>query len=203
MLNKFFKNIEKKRLKDKNFEFLFEEYTRDEAVVIDTETTGLDRKKDEIISIGAVIVKNNKILLSQKFHIFVKPTTDLSIESIKIHKITPDMLKNAFSPETAIKEFINFIKNRPLVGYYLEFDIAMLNKLTKKYLGIKLPNKQIEVSAIYYDKKIGLIPQKHIDLRFDSIMKDLKLPIIGKHDALNDAIMTALIYIKLQNCKKI
>jgi DNA polymerase-3 subunit epsilon len=203
MLSNFFKNIEKKKLKNKNFEFLFEEYTGDEAVVVDTETTGLDRKKDEIISIGAVIVKNNKILISRKFHIFVKPTTDLSVESIKIHKITPDILKNAFSPETAIKEFINFIKNRPLVGYYLEFDIAMLNKLTKKYLGIKLPNKQIEVSAIYYDKKIGLIPQKHIDLRFDSIMKDLKLPIIGKHDALNDAIMTALIYIKLQNCKKI
>jgi len=34
-------------------------------------------------------------------------------------------------------------------------------------------------------------------------MKDLNLPIIGKHDALNDAIMTALMYIKLQNCKKI
>ncbi|GAB6073661.1 3'-5' exonuclease [Nautilia lithotrophica] len=203
MFGKFFKELEKKKLKDKKFEFLFDEYKGDEVVVVDTETTGLDRKKDEIISIGAVIVKNNRILLSKKFHIFVKPSKELSIESIKIHKITPDMLKNAFEPETAIKKFLNFVKNRPLVGYYLEFDVAMLNKLTKKYLGIKLPNKQIEVSAIYYDKKIGLIPQKHIDLRFDSIMKDLDLPIIGKHDALNDAIMTALMYIKLQNCRKV
>ncbi|ACM92591.1 exonuclease [Nautilia profundicola AmH] len=203
MFGKFFKELEKKKLKDKNFEFLFDEYEGDEVVVVDTETTGLDRKKDEIISIGAVIVKNNRVLLSRKFHIFVKPSKELSIESIKIHKITPDMLKNALEPETAIKMFLNFIKNRPLVGYYLEFDVAMLNKLTKRYLGIKLPNRQIEVSAVYYDKKIGLIPQKHIDLRFDSIMKDLNLPIIGKHDALNDAIMTALMYIKLQNCKKI
>ncbi|WP_456479421.1 3'-5' exonuclease [Nautilia sp.] len=203
MFGKFFKELEKKKLKDKNFEFLFDEYKGDEVIVVDTETTGLDRKKDEIISIGAVIVKNNRILLSKKFHIFVKPSKPLSIESIKIHKITPDMLKNALEPETAIKKFLNFIKNRPLVGYYLEFDIAMLNKLTKRYLGIKLPNRQIEISAVYYDKKIGFIPQKHIDLRFDSIMKDLNLPIIGKHDALNDAIMTALMYIKLQNCKKI
>jgi len=199
MFEKFFKNLNKKRLKDKNFKSLFDEYNGDEYVVVDTETTGLDRKKDDIISIGAVIVKNNKILLSKKFHIYVKPTKELSSESIKIHRITPSMLKNAFSPEIAIKKFLEFAQNRPLVGYYLEFDIAMLNKLTKKYIGIKLPNKQIEVSALYYDKKIGLIPQAHIDLRFDSIMKDLNLPLIGKHDALNDAIMTALIYIKLQN----
>jgi len=199
MFENFFKNLQKKKLKDKNFEFLFDEYEGDEYVVVDTETTGLDRKKDDIISIGAVIVKNNKILLSKKFHIYVKPTKELSTESIKIHKITPSMLKNAIDQESAIKEFLNFAKNRPLVGYYLEFDVAMLNRLTKKYLGIKLPNEQIEVSAIYYDKKIGLIPQKHIDLRFDSIMKDLNLPLIGKHDALNDAVMTAMIFIKLQN----
>ncbi|EDM23771.1 3'-5' exonuclease [Caminibacter mediatlanticus] len=193
----FLKKFQKKKLKDKNFSFLYEEYTGDEVVVIDTETTGLDTKKDEIISIGAVIVKNNKILLSKKFHIYVKTTKKISNDSIKIHKITPTTLKNAVETKEAIYEFLNFIQNRPIVGYYLEFDIAMINKLTKKYLGIKLSNRQIEVSSLYYDKKIGIIPQKNVDLRFDSIMKDLNLPIFKKHNALNDAIMTALIYIKL------
>jgi len=191
------KKFQKKKLKNKNFSFLYEEYTGDEVVVIDTETTGLDTKKDEIISIGAVIVKNNKILLSKKFHIYVKTTKKISNDSIKIHKITLTTLKNAVETKEAIYEFLNFIQNRPIVGYYLEFDIAMINKLTKKYLGIKLPNRQIEVSSLYYDKKIGIIPQKNVDLRFDSIMKDLNLPIFKKHNALNDAIMTALIYIKL------
>ncbi len=79
---------------------------------------------------------------------------------------------------------MHFIGNRPLVGYYLEFDVAMINKYLKPHLGIKLPNKQIEVSKIYYDKKYRINPQSHIDLRFDSIMKDLDLPIFGKHDAI-------------------
>ncbi|MGM0623724.1 MAG: 3'-5' exonuclease, partial [Campylobacterota bacterium] len=37
----------------------------------------------------------------------------------------------------------------------------------------------------------------------DSIMKDLKLPIMGKHDAINDAIMTAMMYVKLKNISKL
>jgi len=47
-------------------------------------------------------------------------------------------------------------------------------------------------------KKLKLIPDGIIDLRFDSIMKDLGLPIFGKHDAINDAIMTAMMYVKLK-----
>lgn len=75
----------------------------------------------------------------------------------------------------------------------------MINKYIKPKLGITLPNKQIEVSALYYDKKIGKIPQGNIDLRFDSIMKELKLPRLSKHDAINDALMTSMIYLKLKN----
>jgi DNA polymerase-3 subunit epsilon len=79
----------------------------------------------------------------------------------------------------------------------------MINKYLKPYLGITLPNRQIEVSGLYHDKKIKLIPDGVIDLRFDVMMKDLGLPIFGKHDALNDAVMTAMMYIKLQNIEKV
>lgn len=192
------------KLKDKNFSFLFDQYDGDEVVVFDTETTGLNPKKDEILSIGAVKVKkDSKIIISKPFERYVKPSKNINIESIKIHHIRHVDLENAQDPTLAIKEFLEFIGNRPLVGYYLEFDIAMINKYIKPLLGIKLPNKQIEVSGLYHDKKIKFIPDGIIDLRFDEIMKDLKLPMMGKHDATNDAIMTAMIYVKLQNCTKI
>ena len=79
----------------------------------------------------------------------------------------------------------------------------MINKYVKEKIGIILPNKQIEVSALYYDKKIGTIPQGNVDLRFNSIMKELNLPMMGKHDAVNDAIMTAMIFIKLNSNKNL
>ena len=196
-------HFNRKNLKDENYSFLFDKPPLDEVIVYDTETTGLNPKKDEILSIGAVKIRGNKILTSEKFELFVKPTKEISEESIKIHQIRNIDLQNGSEPNEALEKFLHFIGSRPLVGYYLEFDINMINKYLKPYLGIKLPNKQIEVSGVYHDKKIKFIPEGNIDLRFDVIMQDLGLPIFGKHDAINDAIMTAMMYVKLKNISKI
>lgn len=203
MLKHFFQNLNKKRLKDPRYLFLFDDAPLDEVVVFDTETTGLNPKKDEILSIGAVKIKGNKILTSQKFEMFLRPTKDIKEESIKIHQIRNIDLQNGCEPQEAIEAFLHFIGSSPLVGYYIEFDVAMINQYTKRLLGIKLPNPQIEVSGIYHDKKIKFIPDSTIDLRFDVIMKDLGLETFGKHDALNDAVMTAMMYLKLQNITKL
>jgi DNA polymerase-3 subunit epsilon len=192
----------RKRLKDKNFEFLFDEDASGEYVVFDTETTGLDPKKDEILSIGAVKIRDNKILASQTFEVFLKNSKEIDSKSITIHRIRPIDLKNAKTTEEGIVEFLNFVGSRPLVGYYLEFDVSMINKYTKPLLGITLPNRMIEVSEIYFDKTISLIPQGNIDLRFDTILKNCGIPNMGVHNAVNDAIMTAMIYLKLTQGSK-
>ena len=97
-----------------------------------------------------------------------------------------------------IEEFLEFIGNRPLVGYFLEFDCKMIDKYIKPRFGFTLPNKRIEVSALYYDIMIKKYPQGNIDLSFDVIMNKLSLPRLGKHDAINDVIMTAMIFLKLK-----
>lgn len=191
----------RKNLSDERFAFLFDTADEDEIVVFDCETTGLNPKVDNIISIGAVKIKGNKILSNEAIHIFVKQEEQISHESITIHQIRHCDLNGAISIEEAIEKFLYYVGNRKLVGYYLEFDVAMINKYIKPMFGIKLPNKQEEVSAIYFDKKIAAIPQGNIDLRFDSILKDLALPELQAHDALNDAVMTAMIYLKLTHMK--
>jgi len=198
MINKFRKYLNYKNLKDENYKYLFDSYDGDEYIVFDCETTALNPKKAELLSIGAVKVKGNKILTSENFNIFVKPKKDISIESIKVHHIRYCDLDSAYDSDIAIKKFLNFIGNRPLIGYYLEFDVKMINKYLKPLLGIKLPNRQTEVSGLYFDKKIERIPQGNVDLRFDSIIKDLNIPMLGKHSALNDAVMTAMIFLKLK-----
>jgi len=185
------------KLKDKEFEFLFEKDTSGELVVFDTETTGLDPKKDDILSIGAVKIKDNKILTSQTFEIYIKNRQEINSKSIEIHQIRPCDLADAKPVDEAIKEFLHFIGSRKLIGYYLEFDVAMINKYIKPSLGVTLPNKQIEVSELYFDKTVGLIPQGNIDLSFDVILTKCGVPNMGVHNAVNDAIMTALIYLKL------
>jgi len=190
-----------KALKEEQYAYLFDAYEGDEVVVFDTETTGLSPKKDEILSIGAVKIKGNRILTSQTFEVFLKPSKAISKESIEVHHIRPCDLENALEPEKGVRAFLEFIGNRPLVGYYLEFDVEMINRYIKPLLGITLPNKQTEVSGLYFDKRSAKIPQGNIDLRFDTILRSLKIPNMGQHNAVNDAIMTAMIYLKLTQNK--
>ena len=201
MFKYFFDKLNKKRLTNHKYEYLFEKPSLDEYVCLDTETTGLNPKKDEILSIGAVIIKNNKILMRKSLNIFVKPSKDISAESIKIHQIRPIDLENAIDPKTAIFELLDFIGNRPIVGYYIKFDIAMISKYTKKYIGITLPNESIEVSSMYYKTRPKNSEYQFVDLKFDTIMKTLDIPVLGKHDALNDAIMTSMIFLKVKELK--
>lgn len=203
MFNLIKNHFNKKKLKDEKYLYLFDKPSNEEFICFDCETTGLDPKTDDIISIGAVVIKNNTILSSSKFVRFIKPKTKLQTESIKVHHIREMDLEEADEIDEVIEDFLEFIGNRRLVGYYLEFDVAMVNKYVKPKLGITLPNKCHEVSAIYYDWKIEKIPQSNIDLRFDTIMKDLKIPEMGKHDAFNDAIMTSMMFVKLKNQPKV
>jgi len=188
----------RKHLTDERFSFLFDETDEDEIVIFDCETTGLNPKVDNIISIGAVKIKGNKILTNEAIHIFVKQDEQISHESITIHQIRHCDLKDAIPIEEAIEKFLYYIGNRKLVGYYLEFDVAMINKYIKPMFGITLPNKKEEISAIYYDKKIIKTPQANIDLSFNTILEDLALPKLQAHDALNDSVMTAMMYLKLK-----
>ena len=45
-----------------------------------------------------------------------------------------------------------------MVGYYLQFDVGMVNKYLRGLLGIELPNPMIEVSELYYERKYGDAP---------------------------------------------
>ena len=64
---------------DAEYEWLFDPYDGDEVVAFDTETTGLNTKKDAVLSIGAVKIKGDRILTSQSFEVFLKPSKEISV----------------------------------------------------------------------------------------------------------------------------
>jgi DNA polymerase III subunit epsilon len=190
-------------LGDQSYRFLFEPGPPDEVVVFDCETTGLSVAKDDIITIAAVIVRGNRILTSEKFEAVARPDAKMNPDAIKIHRLLESDVKAGGLIMQIIPDFLRFIGGRPLVGYYLEFDVAMIDKYVKPLLGIQLPNEMIEVSALYYDRKYGNAPPgTHIDLSFVHILRDLGLPALDQHDAFNDAVMTAEMYVALKDMKE-
>ncbi|MBL8257100.1 MAG: 3'-5' exonuclease [Pseudoxanthomonas mexicana] len=189
-------------LADPDFAYLYDAPPDGEWVTLDCETTGLDVQKDQIVSIGAVRIAGNRLLTSERLELLVRPERRLSAASVKVHRLREVDVAQGLAPEVAMRRLLEFIGSRPLVGYYLEFDVAMLNREIWPLLGVRLPQPKVEVSAMYYDWKNRQLPAHErggtIDLRFATMMKELRLPLREAHDALNDAVMAGLAFIKLR-----
>ena len=189
-------------LADEHFAFMYDDPPAEEWVALDCETTGLDVRRDQIISIGAVRIVGNRLLTSERLELLVRPERSVKLASIRVHRLRERDVAQGLDPLQAMRLLLDFIGSRPLVGYYLEFDVAMLNREIWPMLGVRLPQRKIEVSAMYYDFKNRQRPahlrDSEIDLRFATMMKDLDLPLREAHDALNDAVMAALAFIKLR-----
>ena len=187
------------KLRDKRYEFLYDTHP-DELVSFDCETTSLNVAEAQIISIGAVKIRGNKILTSETFEILIKPEGMMEATNVTIHGLRPKDLTHGTTVEDAIEQFLHFVGGRPLVGYFLEYDVAMVNKFLKPVLGIKLPQPQIEVSRLFHAQET-----KHkyydaeIDLTMANMVKTLGIPDLPRHDALNDAINVAMMYLALKH----
>ncbi|MFT6914000.1 MAG: DNA polymerase-3 subunit epsilon [Motiliproteus sp.] len=199
MLRKFRIYREKKKHRAGPYGYLFEPYRGDEVVSLDCETTSLDVSKAEILSIGAVRIQGRRVKTSERLDIKLKPPKSLTGDSIKIHKLRAMDLSDGVELEEALAQVLAFVGNRPILGYYVNYDLRMLDKFLRPIYGFGLPNKAIELSHVYHDiikwKSVG----GDTDLRFDTIASKLNLPILQRHTALGDAITVALMYIRLKH----
>ena len=189
-------------LVDAHFSFMYDPPPAGEWVSLDCETTGLDVRKDKIISIGAVRIVGNRLLTSERLELLVRPDRAMTDDNMRVHRLRESDVAKGLAPEQAMRRLLDFIGSRPLVGYFLEFDVAMLNREIWPMLGVRLPQRKIEVSAMYYDFKNRQLPSAQrggdIDLRFATMMIDLGLPLRDAHDAINDAVMAGLAFVKLR-----
>jgi len=190
-------------LGDHSYRFLFEPGPADEVVVVDCETTGLNPRTDEVIAIAALVVHGHRIKASTAFTAVIRPDKAPTSTSIKVHRLRPQDVAQGQAMYEVLPKLLRFIGGRPIVGYYVDFDVRMLDKYILPYIQAKLPNRRIEVSSMYYNLKYsGAPPGTVLDLRFASILSDLGIPSLEQHDAFNDAVVTAMMYVQLLDMQK-
>ncbi|UGY05108.1 3'-5' exonuclease [Bradyrhizobium quebecense] len=187
-------------LSDQSYRFMFDRPPDDDFVVIDCETTGLNVRTDDVVTIAAIKIRGNRILTSEHFGAVVHPDSEMKTEAIKIHRLRQSDVEAAPIVWKVLPSFLRFIGSRPLIGYYVDFDVAMLDKYILPLVGIELPNERIEVSRLYYERKYAdAPPNTSIDLSFSAILKDLCIPSLSQHDAFDDALMTAMMFVQLRD----
>ncbi len=172
-------------------------------VVCDTELTGLNKKKDELISIGAVKITNLQIDLSSMFHHFVRPEEMAHTQATLVHRITPEQLENAEPAENVLPRFVDYIHGSLLVGHHLMLDMHFLNKAAKRIMGGTLSNPGVDTMRMaqgYNRVRLGHYHEhnpREISYNLDDLGKEYKLPVFKPHDALEDALQTAYLFLYL------
>ncbi len=101
-------------------------------VVFDFETTGFNAGgSDSIIEIGAVKICNGEII--EKYDELIKPPHPLKQTIIDVTNITNEMLEDKDNEENAIKRFIDWFQDLPMVAHNAKFDVSFLEMCYKKY----------------------------------------------------------------------
>ncbi len=167
-------------------------------MAFDVETTGLSPKDgDRIIEIGAVAIEEGKIVNDFQSLINVDRHIPRSVQ--QIHNITNKMLIGKPKPEEVIPKFQKFIKDSALVAHNAKFDITfLLWEFT--LLKIDIRNKYfctLELSRKLYPR----LPNHKLETVFRHLFGE-RHEKAQRHRALEDARLTAMIWLEMRKRKK-
>jgi DNA polymerase-3 subunit epsilon len=166
-------------------------------IALDTETTGLDIKKDRILSIGAIGLKGNTIAVSDSLELFVAQD-HYDPKSTPIHGILKKGKVKKTVELEAIQQTLAYLGTDIIIGHHIGFDIAVINKMLQRHHLGKLKNKVIDTGVLYkkLQHPINRMSMQH-GYSLDQLSEALKIPLYDRHTASGDAMITALAFIKI------
>ena len=163
-------------------------------IVLDTETTGLDPADGHRIIEVACIELDNHLPTGKFFHTLIQPERDIPEESIRVHGLTAEKLKDAPVFGGIVDDLLAFIAGSQLVIHNAEFDMRFLNAEFAKLGKPSLPAaRAIDTIAIAKRR----FPGSRYSL--DELCKrfNIDLSVRTKHGARIDAELLAQVYLEL------
>ncbi|MBR3889841.1 3'-5' exonuclease [bacterium] len=160
-------------------------------IVLDTETTGLDYTKEEIIEFAAVRLENGKI--KDSFQTLINPEQHIRKSSMAVHGITEEMVADAPTEAEILPKIQEFIGDYPIVAHNAIFDHSFLNEAYKRVFKKKFENEKIDSQQMFKEicpdldshGLVALTEKFHVELE-------------NHHRAMDDTMGLALAYPKLK-----
>lgn len=185
---------EKVREKGEKYLELIEEYDRENIVIFDVESTGVNVTEDEIVQIAAIKI-NNKGEVSEKFVRFLKNKKSVGT-SFKVHGFSDEFLKeNGEDKIQVLKDFLEFTKDTIIVGHNVQYDISILkSELSRNDLENPKFHNFYDTLDIYRRFYPNLINHK-----LDTLSEYFKIDNKPTHDAFDDILATKDLLVRAIN----
>jgi len=171
--------------------------------VIDSELTGLDPRRDSIVSLGGLRIAEGRIVLADRFYEEVLPSSALTAESIVLHGITPDEVRGRPGIGAVLEQFTAFCSTDILIGHFVEIDLEFLRAACAKAGLPPIANPALDTWPLY-DWLSSRAPDdggpgfpRLQDPRLPAVAQALGVPCRDEHNALGDALITAQVFQRL------
>ena len=163
---------------------------------VDLELSGLDARRDEILSFGAVPILDGRILLGSAIEGLVRPAGAISESSIRVHGLRAVDLEHAPPLQEAIDPLLGALAGAVPVAHAAAVERAFLTPALRRQ-GLRLRRPVVDTAVlglVWLHERDGRAPS-HITLA--DLAGELGLPSHHPHDALGDALTTAQVFIAL------
>lgn len=163
-------------------------------VTLSIQTTGFNLQKDVILTIGAIAIHNNKLIIADSFEVIL-------LQYIYNHDngFSNEFIIESKAPKSSeaegIQKLVEYIGNAILIGYRVDFDIEMINKALEKLDCGKLRNEALDLEIMFKKWK-----ESSEDKKFSiaEIAQNLKLPEHNEDATIEEAFAMGLCFLKLK-----
>lgn len=157
-------------------------------VVTDVESSGLRPYRDRLIAIGAMAVTGGLVRFGESFHVVLRQETPSDPDNILVHGISGAAQISGRDPMDALLAFLHFAGKDPLVGFHADFDRVIIERATRRALGIRPTNPWLDLAVL----APALLGRRAANARtLDDWVEALGLDVYARHDALSDALTEA------------
>lgn len=160
-----------------------------EFVVFDLETTGLNPVKNETIEIGAVKIKDGEII--DEFSSLIKPKNKIPKKITEITGIDDSMVRDSKRFDQVFNDFVEFIKDAPLVAHNIDFDFSFIREALDQYINAK------DVTLIDTLTLSRAVLPKLKNHKLANLVEYFDIDLTDHHRALDDSKATAELFTKL------
>lgn len=167
-------------------------------VVLDSETTGLNPRKDRLVTIGAIAVVNHEILIEDSFEALLK--VEYNSSAVTVHGVTREESRDGLDEPAALEQFLTYLGDGVIVGHHIGHDVETFNAGYERHFGFRLKNFSLDTMALtlHLERDGAFAGREEIrEFSLDALCTLFEIIPYDRHTAPGDAFMTALVFQRL------